>query len=70
MSVISIEQDEEYNTLIEKLEGFISDAEKKIQGKEAEIDKQLAMAEYSLLKTFGNGKFNKERSLKTRLQNL
>ncbi len=69
MGVISIEQDEEYNALVEKLEGLISKAEQNTKGKK-DLDKQLIQVEYSLQKIFNNGKFNKAKFLESKLQEL
>lgn len=70
MRVLSIEQDEEYQALMKKMDGFVDGTQRRTKGKEKELEQMLDKSEYSLLKAFSNGKFHKEEFLKSKLGKL
>jgi hypothetical protein len=65
---MSIEHNKEYNTLIEKLEGFITANENRVKSRGHELEKQHAKVEYALQKLTENKAFDKTGFLKIKQQ--
>ena len=68
MAVFAIEHDQEYLTLLQKLEACVNENNTKLKGQEMEMEKKLDRIEYAFHKLLGQKQFANSDYFKLKLQ--